>query len=163
MASFLNPGKFPRLPGFLAVGFFLATASPSFAKDKIEQFDLDKDGYKETERVYTDGRLKSYGKDTNKDGKSDVFKQFLQGRDLVLSERDRNFDGKIDQRKLMKWDLVRMVPGQPKVPGYVWLWVEEDENFDGVIDRYRVRGQKNPKPTRVGQRIDQKVGHSQSP
>ncbi len=156
-------GRRYGLAGFLAVSLLFTMDPLVFAKERIEKLDLDKDGYQETEKTYTNNHLKRSAKDTNKDGKPDVFKEFLQGRDLVLSERDRNFDGKIDQRKLMKWDLVRMVPGQPKIPGYVSLWSEEDEDFDGVIDRYRVKGQKNPEPTRVGKRINEKAGNSQSP
>jgi hypothetical protein len=91
--------------------------------------------------------------DTNQDGRTDQVKTFLKGRQLVLTEFDRNFDGKVDRRKLSQWGMKRLVPGEPPIPGYETLFVEEDNNFDGKIDVYREKGNKNASK-KIGQPID---------
>ena len=73
----------------------------------------------------------------------------------MLKEYDRNFDGRIDQRKLVTWSPERLkIPGQGAIPGYVPLWVEGDDDFDGLIDVYTEKGNKNPSNQKIGKPID---------
>ncbi|MBI3253057.1 MAG: hypothetical protein HYZ52_07130 [Candidatus Omnitrophica bacterium] len=98
--------------------------------------------------------------DRNGDGKYDVFKHFLKGRNLVLKESDTNFDGKIDKRELLEWsaDKKISVPVNGRMqfipnPGYVALRTEQDTDFDGKIDVYKERGNKSPSKDRIGKPI----------
>lgn len=108
------------------------------------------------------GELKIVAKDTNKDGKPDSFTTFLKGRNLVLRESDRNFDGKIDRRWLTQWNAGRRLPlglinnrlEYVTVPGYTTLWSEEDNDFDGKIDAVTERGNQNASKERIGKPID---------
>ena len=101
------------------------------------------------------GGLRQTGKDTNDDGKPDRYTTMLKGRNLMLKENDKNFDGRIDQRKLVTWSPTKLkVPGQPAIPGYVSLRVEEDKDFDGKIDAYREKGNKNAGKDKIGKPID---------
>lgn len=106
--------------------------------------------------LYSDkGVLRQIARDTNGDGKPDQFITMLKGRNLMLKEYDRNFDGRIDQRKLVTWSPERLkVPGQGAIPGYVPLWTEGDDNFDGLIDVYTEKGNKNPSKEKIGKPID---------
>ena len=117
------------------------------------------DGKIDTWMIYSaEGVLKQTAKDKNGDGKPDQFTTMLKGRNLMLKENDRNFNGLIDQRKLVTWSAEKLkVPGQAPVPGYVSLWTEEDNNFDGKIDRYTEKGNKNASKEKVGKPIDSQV------
>lgn len=90
------------------------------------------------------GILMRTSRDTNADGKPDSHQLLLKGRILILREVDKNFDGKIDQRRLVEWTTFRYGPSQPEIPGYRNLWREEDTDFDGIVDVYTERGQKAP-------------------
>ncbi len=120
-----------RAVGVLAVFFILIAASASAAESQ---------------------KPKITAKDTNGDGKPDQFKQFLKGRSLVLHEYDRNFDGKIDMRKLSEWAMIRPVPGESPLPGYRTVRREEDNDFDGIVDVYYDRNDKDSR-LRVGKKI----------
>ena len=114
------------------------------------------DGKIDTWYIYgAKGELKQILKDTNGDKKPDTFFTLLKGRNLMLREYDRNFDGKIDKRQVVEWSPERLkVPGQAPIPGYVPLWTEEDKNFDGKIDSYTERGNKNPSKEKIGKPIN---------
>ena len=125
------------------------------------EVDSDFDGKVDKWITYdSEGKAKIIARDTHHGGKPDSFETFLKGRELVLKEYDRNFDGRIDKRALMQWDAnkkiaivmngrVNSIPN----PGYVWLWKEEDNNFDGKIDVYQERGNKNPSTDKIGKEI----------
>ena len=100
----------------------------------MKMTDEDHDGRKETQRIYENDVLKRIVRDTNGDGKPDLFKEFLKGRNLIMVERDRNFDGRVDQKKLQEWSMRRLVPGQPPIPGYISLSKDEDNDFDGKLE-----------------------------
>ena len=104
--------------------------------------DEDHDGRKETQRIYENDVLKRIVRDTNGDGKPDLFKEFLKGRNLIMVERDRNFDGRVDQKKLQEWSMRRLVPGQPPIPGYISLSKDEDNDFDGKFELHWKRGDR---------------------
>ena len=97
--------------------------------------------------------------DNNGDGKPDQFYTFIHGgRDFVIREYDRNFDGKIDKRLLVHWDAGKTIPilngtrmTRIPNPGYGSVWKEEDNDFDGMIDVYVDKRDKTK--TRVGQKI----------
>ncbi len=114
------------------------------------------DGTIDTWYIYSiNGTLRQIAKDTNKDGKPDQFVTMLKGRNLMLREYDRNFDGRIDKRQLVAWSAARLkIPGQGPIPGYVPLWTEFDDNYDGKIDKYTEKGNKNPSKEKIGQLID---------
>lgn len=95
------------------------------------------------------GVLIRTSRDTNADGKPDSHQLLLKGRILILREVDSNFDGKIDQRRLVEWTTFRYGPSQPEIPGYRNLWREEDTDFDGIVDIYTERGQKT-RSERIG-------------
>ena len=139
--------KFRFIP-LLFLGLLLHPAL-SYANQRIESVDTDKDGFKETQKIYADGVLKKTTKDTNRDSKPDEFRTFLKGRNLILVEKDRNFDGKIDQKKVMEWGSRRLVPGQPPIPSYVLVSKDEDNDFDGRFETHWEKGQKKkPSPVR---------------
>ena len=106
---------------------------------KIDQWD-----YYDHEEAY-----RSTAKDTNLDGKPDKWR-YIEGPGVNLHEYDKNFDGKIDSRWLSQF----MMDKRLKFPRHLYIWKEEDQDFDGVIDVYRVRGEKDPQPTRIGTPID---------
>ena len=133
---------FQGLAMTLLLPVFLLQATFCYAKQTVELVDSDKDGVKETQKIYVDGKLKKIARDANGDGKPDGFKEFLKGRDLILVEKDRNFDGKIDQRKVMQWGSRRLVPGQPLIPSYVTISKDEDNDFDGRFETHWEKGQK---------------------
>ncbi len=177
-------------PFFGSAFFFLAVfsvfwATGVLAAERAEVIDQDKDGRKETKIFYegnlkvrsevdqdgdgkperwdvfdSHGQMKNLASDSNHDGKPDYFQELLKGRDLVLREYDRNYDGKIDERMLMRWDnnkkiptFVRGKPGWIPTPGYTWIWIEEDNDFDGKIDVYGERGHGHPSKARIGQKM----------
>lgn len=118
--------------------------------------DADYDGRVDSWYVYSrQGALRFAMKDTNGDGTPDDYKILVKGRELVLRELDTNHDGKIDKRRMMKWGMIRSIPGQPAIPGYVNILREEDLDFDGIIDNYRERTEKGekPRPSRLGKPI----------
>ncbi len=131
-------------------------------KKATAEIDSDFDGRVDQWITYdSKGKTQIIAKDTNHDGKPDQFQQMLKGRELVLKEYDRNFDGRIDKRMLMQWDANKKIttfmngrPGSIPNPGYTWLRKEEDNNFDGKIDVYQERGNKNPSTDRIGKEID---------
>ncbi len=167
---------------FLAL-FSILWATGALAAERMEEIDQDKDGRKETKIFYEEnkkiraeidrdgdgkpeqwvtydsqGKTKSIAKDSNHDGKPDLFQEMLKGRNLVLKESDRNYDGKIDQRVLQQWDANKRIttfmngrPGHIPNPGYTWIWKERDNDFDGKIDDYLERGNKNPSKEKIGQ------------
>ena len=114
------------------------------------------DGRINTWYIYSvQGALRQIAKDSNYDKKPDQFFTLLKGRNLMLREYDKNFDGKIDKRQLVEWSPTRLkIPGQPAIPGYVPLWTEEDKDFDGKIDSYTEKGNKNPSKEKIGKFID---------
>lgn len=128
---------------FLIASSFLLPASLSHAKQTMEMVDVDHDGKKETQKIYENGALKRIVRDTNGDSKPDEFKEFLKGRDLVMTEKDRNFDGKIDQRMVKEWQMRRLIYGQPPIPGYVTLSKDEDNDFDGKFELHWERSKKS--------------------
>ncbi len=123
------------------------------------EVDRDSDGTVDEWEAYdSEGRLKTDARDGNKDGKPDQFWAMIQGRNVVLREADRNYDGRIDMRSLNQWDpekrLTTMAGSRvvtTSTPGYVSLWIEQDDDFDAKIDIYRERGNKNPSPSKIGQ------------
>lgn len=125
------------------------------------EIDTDFDGKKDRWISYdAEGKTKTISKDTNHDGKPDSFQEMLKGRNLILKESDRNYDGKIDQRALQQWDankrITTFMDGRPSTipnPGYTWIWKEQDNDFDGKIDDYLERGNKNPSKEKIGQPI----------
>ena len=131
-------------------------------KRHAAEIDSDFDGKIDTWIMYdAEGKTKTIAKDTNHDGRPDSFQKLLKGRELVLKEYDRNFDGRIDKRELRQWDAnkkiaivmngrVSSIPN----PGYKWVWKEEDNNYDGKIDVYQERGNKNPSTEKIGQEMD---------
>ena len=114
------------------------------------------DGKIDTWYIYGEkGVLRQIGKDTNGDGKPNQFITMIKGRNLILKEYDRNFDGRIDKRKLVEWSASRLrLPRQAPLPGYVPLWIESDDNYDGKIDKYTEKGNKNASKEKIGQMID---------
>ena len=106
----------------------------------LKATDTDFNGTEDTWAFYdAKGHLMGNARDTNNDGKPDQFRQLLRGRDLILREFDRNFDGKIDMKKVSEWGIVRRATNQPPVPSYVTLEREEDNNYDGLVDSYYYR------------------------
>jgi len=98
-------------------------------------------------------------KDKNHDGKPDQFYTFVKGRELVIKEYDRNFDGKIDRRLFTRWDASKTIPlmigdrfTHTPNPGYEILSKEEDNDFDGTIDVYFDK--KDKTKTKTGQPMD---------
>lgn len=131
----------------LAAGLVSAAEKP---KDGEQRLDRDNDGRKETLAVYKNGKRVRTAVDSNADGKEDQFSLFLQGRDLVLKEKDTNFDGKIDWRSLQQFNpnkKMTVMQGnraqQLPLPGYDALWKQIDNNFDGKIDIFHVKGRKD--------------------
>ena len=164
---------------------FLLFAPALYAADRTEWVDQDKDGRKETKVYYEgqkivksesdrdgDGKIDTWttynetghawkrAADTNKDGKRDQFKEFINGdREFVIQENDLNFDGKLDRRKFSKWNpnkSLQVFNGSRMMripnPGYVTLWKEEDTDFDGIIDKYYEKG-KPRASARIGKPI----------
>ena len=153
-----------KLRTIFFVGVFaLFLTVPLFAAPKSEALDEDKDGKIDAWFKYdNEGHLKKTARDTNKDGIPDTFTEMPKGRNLVLRESDRNFDGQIDRRWLTEWDPNKRlmtgmnrnnIPQYTAVPGYVTLWAEEDNDFDGKIDVFHEKGNKNPSKERLGKPI----------
>lgn len=170
-------------------GVFVCCAITAYAADKIITDDKNNDGKPDVFVTWRDG-LRTKGeedkdfdgkvdtwflydaagkptktaRDTNGDGKPDEYKDLLKGRMLVLKSADRNFDGKIDKRKLDEWKqdktistyLNNRIQKLPN-PGYVTLWSEEDNDYDGKVDVYKEKGNKNPSRDRIGQYIESEV------
>ena len=100
------------------------------------------------------GALRQIIKDSNGDNKPDEFFALLKGRNVMLREYDKNYDGRIDKRQLVEWSPNRLnIPGQAPIPGYVPLWTEEDKDFDGKIDAYREKGNKEAAAAKIGKPI----------
>jgi hypothetical protein len=117
----------------------------------LRESDSDQDGQIDRWELYTAKGMRQIArKDTNKDGKFDQSMFLIQSTMVSLREKDRNFDGKVDERGLSRFDYDKTV----KMHRYIYDWKEEDSDFDGVIDKYRVRGQKDPKPNKVGTPMD---------
>ncbi len=121
--------------------------------------DRDFDGQADLWEIFdSNGVLKRSARDTNHDRKPDQYNQMLKGRELVLKEHDRNFDGLIDRRVLAQWDPNKKVMtgmiGNRMIyvpnPGYINLWVEEDNDFDGKIDNYREKGNADAAKAKIG-------------
>lgn len=138
---------------FLIAMFLTASAGAAETKkDREEHLDRDKDGRKETRVVYKDNRRVRMAVDKNGDGKEDQFTLFVKGRDVVLKEKDINFDGKVDWRSLLQWNpdkkITMMNGGRSQripMPGYDAVWKQIDNDFDGKIDIYREKGKKDVK------------------
>jgi len=105
---------------------------------KVDQWD-----YYDEEGIY-----RRTAKDTNGDGQPDRWR-YTEGPGVMLREVDRNFDGKVDRRQLTQFMMDRRL----NIPRHLYIWKEEDNDFDGVIDIFRVRGEKDPEPTRLGEVI----------
>jgi len=113
--------------------------------DKNFDGKVDRWDYYDEEEVY-----RRTAKDTNQDGKPDSWMFHEPGGAVKLREYDLNFDGKVDKRQLTEFTMDKRL----KIPRHLYIWKEEDKDFDGVIDAYRVRGEKDPVPNRLGQPID---------
>jgi hypothetical protein len=87
--------------------------------------------------------------DTNLDGKPDYWKHPIRAM-MILRERDRNFDGRVDERSVTDFIYDRAL----KFNRHLSLWRESDDDFNGAIDVYKVRGEALPKPDRRGLQID---------
>jgi hypothetical protein len=143
---------------FLVFSFALLFCWTAWAAPKPKEIDKDGDGKTDIWEIYdAKGRLKNTARDTNKDGKPDQFIELIKGRQLIIKEQDRNFDGQIDRRALAEFKPDKKIPiysggkmtNIPN-PGYVNLWVEEDNDFDGKIDVYKERGNKEPSKAKIG-------------
>ncbi len=117
---------------------------------KTVQADQDKDGKPDHWITYDSQGVRALiASDTNGDGKPDSWKHPLRGM-TILRERDRNFDGRVDERQVTDFIYDKTL----KFNRHLYIWKESDGNHDGVIDLYKVRGEKSPKPDRVGQKMD---------
>ena len=86
-----------------------------------EEADTDYDGKSDVWLDFVDGRLAQAQVDTNKDGKADVWKFYVNGQ-LQRIRRDRNGDGKPDV-----WEIYSK--GRLERVGV-------DETYDGHVDRW---------------------------
>lgn len=112
--------------------------------------DQDKNGRPDHWETYSSRGIKVLvASDTNGDGKADSWKHPVRAL-LILRERDMNFDGKVDDRKVTDFIYDPTFKFNRHLP----VWQEADKNFDGVTDLFRIRGEKNPSPDRTGQPID---------
>jgi hypothetical protein len=117
---------------------------------QLQKDDRDHDGRIDRWSYYSAaGVLYRIAHDRNLDGEPDSFKYMEKGRDIVLREDDKNYDGNIDRRSLTEWAYMK----NTKTHGYRYIWTEQDNDFDGIIDKYRVRGEKNPVPNKMGSNI----------
>ncbi len=147
---------------FAALAFSALTAQ---AADTQKTEDKNKDGRIDAWYVYdANGRLKKTARDSNNDGKPDLYRELIKGRMLVLKSSDRNFDGRIDKRTLDEWKADKTITTylnnraqKLPNPGYVPLWTEEDNDYDGKTDVYKERGNKNPPRDKIGRPIDTEV------
>ncbi len=118
----------------------------SFAEEKAELIDENKDGRKETTLFSNEyGKIRSEV-DMNGDGKPDRFVKF-RGGVRASAESDKNFDGKIESWDTYtpKGSLIRTGrdsngDGKPDtfkqmLKGRTLVLKEIDRNFDGKIDR----------------------------
>lgn len=115
-------------------------AGPAFASEaegkSIETKDADGDGRVDYWAHYENGRRTRSETDTNGDGTPDFWRFFEQGPEVVLDEKDLNFDGRVDERKSMVWGFDRNVGAH----AYRTAWIEADRDFDGLIDDFWVSG-----------------------
>ncbi|MFT5208023.1 MAG: hypothetical protein ACI9CF_001787 [Candidatus Omnitrophota bacterium] len=112
--------------------------------------DRDYDGIWETVYYYNSKGVRRRGEtDKNGDGKPDYWRFFEPGQ-RILKEYDLNFDGKVDKRQLTSFQYHRAT----KMHRHLYVWYEGDKDFDGIIDKYRVRGEKEPNPNKLGQEMD---------
>lgn len=95
----------------------------------------------------SEGQLKRTEYDKNGDETPDENKYWMQGRELVWRETDRNFDGKVDKRVLSHYGHDRTL----KILRYKPIEKEEDNDFDGIIDSYF---SKRNEVDKTGQKID---------
>jgi len=124
-------------------------AKPDLA-GKTVTVDQNKDGKIDHWEVYDSRGVRSLiASDTNADGQPDSWKHPIRGM-LILREKDRNYDGRVDDRMVTDFIYDKTL----KLHRHLPLWKELDEDYDGVIDAYRVRGEQNPIPDRCGQAID---------
>lgn len=137
-----------------------------YANDKRKSATVDKnhDGKADQWIVYN-AKGSSFWKatDSNADGKPDQYMFFPKGgRELVLKEYDKNFDGKIDKRSFSFWDPNKKIsyPNGNRMmstpnPGYRVITSETDADFDGIIDQYL--NKEDRKISKLGQAIDGRV------
>lgn len=138
---------------FLGLIICAGTAAALEMAPFVTRNDTDFDGSIDTWAYFDKtGKLQATARDTNKDGEPDQFKQFLKGKSLILREFDRNFDAKIDMRKLSEWGVVRRESGGRAIPSYITLQREEDNDFDGIVDSYYDRYDRQS-TLKIGQRI----------
>lgn len=133
-------------------------------KKQAAHQDKNFDGKSDFWATYRKGVPWRYWSDKDFDGVVDYFQQFVQGRAVVLRERDRNNDGKIDSRALMVWGDQK-IPGSVSsngqvsyitVPGYLTRIRIEDSDFDGKIDLYKNReASKEQRDARIGKPFKQ--------
>lgn len=124
-------------------------ADPKLAGKTVPS-DQDKNGKPDHWVTYDDRGVRALiASDTNGDQKPDSWKHPIRAM-MILREKDRNFDGRVDDRQVT--DLI--YDKNLKFDRHLYLWKESDDNHDGTIDTYRVRGEKNPVPNRVGQKMD---------
>ena len=86
-----------------------------------EEADTDYDGKTDVWINFVDGRMAEEDEDTNHDGKPDVWKFYVNGQ-LQRIRRDRNYDGKPDV-----WEIY--AKGRLERVG-------TDESYDGHVDRW---------------------------
>ena len=132
--------------------------SMGWCKDELKEIDRNGDGKTDYWKFYVDNDLAWAARDTNDDGKQDQWRRIGLHQE-VLREYDQNYDGKVDYRQLTRMEYDRRV----KTSRYLYVWREKDTDFDGIIDYYRVRGEKNPDPNRVGERINTSVISKMNP
>lgn len=125
-------------------------AKPELAGKTVPS-DQSKDGKMDHWETYDSRGVKVLiASDTNQDGRPDYWKHPIHAMN-ILREKDRNYDGRIDQRQATDFIYDKVL----KFQRHLYVWIESDDNFDGVIDVYRVRGVREPSPNRIGQKIDQ--------
>lgn len=136
-------------------GRYEAETQYKYGKKHIIEFDYNGDGKPET-WVYFDvnEKVRRRARDKNLDGKPDHWYYQLETREQErgqIREYDKNFDGKVDKREMTLFQFRKAIGTQD----HVWQWKEEDKDFDGLIDVYRIRGEKNPKPNKVGTKMNE--------
>ncbi len=116
----------------------------------LRKVDHNYDGVWETIYYYNSKGMRRRGEtDKNGDGKPDYWR-FFERSQAILKEYDLNFDGKVDKRQLTSFQYHRAT----KMHRHLYIWYEADTDFDGIIDVYKVRGEREPKPDKKGQEID---------
>jgi hypothetical protein len=124
-------------------------ANPELAGQTVTA-DQNKDGKPDHWITYNDKGVRVLiSSDTNEDGKPDFWKHPIRGL-MILKEKDLNFDGRVDDRQVSDFVYDKTL----KFNRNLYVWREMDTNFDGVVDVYKVRGNKNPVPDHIREKMD---------